>query len=198
MSALFDFRPHLSRPARVLFRHNLTGVLESAIRSSNSQFDDADILRRLDIDLLEHTASEVGWDSFCLNYHTDSPINSLISKSCIKNYSKIFCLLWKVKRVEYALSCSWALNMRQTRFSNIPHVAVDLHRCRLVCSEMIHFIYQLQYYFQFDVIECSWAELSKAVNSECDYDYSSLIRYHQEFLTSLKSKAFLEPKAFLL
>jgi len=37
----------------MLFLHNLTGILETAIRATNAQYDDADILRRLDVRLLE-------------------------------------------------------------------------------------------------------------------------------------------------
>ncbi|CAJ0897463.1 4264_t:CDS:2 [Entrophospora sp. SA101] len=43
----------LSKPANTLYRHNLTGTLEAAIRASNAQYDDPDILRRLDVRLLE-------------------------------------------------------------------------------------------------------------------------------------------------
>ena len=40
--------PSLSRPASTLYQHNLSAALETAIRASNAQFDDPDILRRLD------------------------------------------------------------------------------------------------------------------------------------------------------
>jgi len=46
-------REDLARPAQTLFLHNLTGILETAIRATNAQYDDADILRRLDVRLLE-------------------------------------------------------------------------------------------------------------------------------------------------
>lgn len=46
-------RSGLSKPANTLFRHNLTGVLEAAIRASNAQYDDPSILARLDVRLLE-------------------------------------------------------------------------------------------------------------------------------------------------
>ena len=47
------FRNHLSKPANTLFRHNLTGILETAVRSSNAQYDDPEVLNRLDVRLLE-------------------------------------------------------------------------------------------------------------------------------------------------
>jgi len=47
------YREDLAKPAQTLFLHNLTGILESAIRATNAQYDDADILKRLDVRLLE-------------------------------------------------------------------------------------------------------------------------------------------------
>lgn len=185
-------RPHLSRPARVLFRHNLTGILESAIRSSNSQYDDPDILARLDIDLLEHTQNECGWDSFCLNYHTDSPINTVITKSNIRSYGKMFCFMWKLKRLEYALSTGWRKNNRAD-FS-VLMVDSDLHLCHVINSEMTHFVHLLQYYFQFEVIECSWVSFMDCLSAKSekgyDYDFSALIDFHDSFLDSLKARGF--------
>lgn len=46
-------RDSLSKPASLLYRHNLTSILETAVRSSNAQFDDPDILNRLGVQLLE-------------------------------------------------------------------------------------------------------------------------------------------------
>jgi len=46
-------REDLAKPAQTLFLHNLTGILETAIRATNAQYDDADILKRLDVRLLE-------------------------------------------------------------------------------------------------------------------------------------------------
>ena len=46
-------REDLAKPAGNLYLHNLNGILETAIRATNAQFDDADILKRLDVRLLE-------------------------------------------------------------------------------------------------------------------------------------------------
>ncbi|KAJ3220475.1 Gamma-tubulin complex component 3 [Clydaea vesicula] len=190
---LVDLESNLSKSAKLLFRHNLTGTLESAIRSSNAQYEDPDILSKLDIELsVMKSPVESGWDSFCLKYQLDSPLNTIITKSCMKVYTKLFLFLWKVKRVELSLNKSWCLNMRNRRSSNIE-VEKHLHKCKLVCSEMIHFVYQLQYYFQCEVIESSWLELktlmSRNVNGDYDYDYSMLIKIHSEvYLKSLVEK----------
>lgn len=46
-------RPELVRAATTLYQHNLTGILETAVRATNAQFDTPEILKRLDVRLLE-------------------------------------------------------------------------------------------------------------------------------------------------
>ena len=43
----------LAGPASALYLHNLTSTLETAIRATNAQYDDADTLSRLDVQLFE-------------------------------------------------------------------------------------------------------------------------------------------------
>ncbi|KAL0614671.1 Gamma-tubulin complex component 3 [Plecturocebus cupreus] len=46
--------PPTSAPqTTTLYQHNLTGILETAVRATNAQFDSPEILRRLDVRLLE-------------------------------------------------------------------------------------------------------------------------------------------------
>ena len=52
----------LSQPATQLYPHNLAGILEIAIRGTNTQFEQADILQRLDVRLLEIQPGDTGWD----------------------------------------------------------------------------------------------------------------------------------------
>lgn len=53
MIMCFYYRPDLAKPASTLYTHNLSGVLEAAIRATNAQFEDPDIIKRLDCRLLE-------------------------------------------------------------------------------------------------------------------------------------------------
>ena len=46
-------RSDLAKPASTLYMHNLTGVLETAIRATNAQYADPEIIERLDCRLLE-------------------------------------------------------------------------------------------------------------------------------------------------
>lgn len=43
----------LAKPASTLYLHNLTGSLEAAIRATNAQYANPEILKRLDCRLLE-------------------------------------------------------------------------------------------------------------------------------------------------
>lgn len=43
----------LCKPATHLYPHNLAGILETAIRATNTQYEDPDILDRLDVRLLD-------------------------------------------------------------------------------------------------------------------------------------------------
>ncbi|KAF9207903.1 Gamma-tubulin complex component 3 [Haplosporangium sp. Z 27] len=181
----------LSQPVNTLFRHNLTGTLESAIRSSNAQFDDPDILRRLDVRMLEITSGESGWDVFSLDYHVDSPVNTILTHKAMNQYLLMANFLWRLKRVEYALSSAWRRQTTSARaIRPILELVPELHQCRIVCSEMIHFLYQLQYYILFEVLECSWDELLKTIwNKTTDLD--SLIHAHTKYLQDLTSKGLL-------
>lgn len=93
---MFYGRPELRKPASDLNSHNLTGILESAIRSTNAQFEDASILERLDVRLLEHSPGDTGWDIFSMDYHMDGPIGtvSIVPKNmyCIVFFS-IFSII---------------------------------------------------------------------------------------------------------
>ena len=49
-------RPELNKNANQLYVHNLTCILESAIRATNAQYEDPDILNRLYVNLFPPSA----------------------------------------------------------------------------------------------------------------------------------------------
>ncbi|KAK3813111.1 MAG: Spc98 family-domain-containing protein [Benniella sp.] len=183
----------LSHPANTLLLHNLTGTLETAVRGSNAQYDDPDILRRVDVRTLEVSPGDNGWDVFSLDYHVDSPINTILTPVAMKEYLKMSNFLWRLKRVEHALSSAWRRQTTSARMIRpILELVPQLHHCRIVCSEMIHFVYQLQYYILFGVLECSWADLLKAINNKTT-DLDGVIRAHTKYLKDITSKGLLGP-----
>ncbi|KAI9022722.1 Spc98 family-domain-containing protein [Phycomyces nitens] len=184
--------PNLSMPASKLFRHNLTGVLETAIRASNAQYDDVDILNRLDVRLLEISPEDLGWDVFTLDYHVDSPINTVFSQQSMNQYLRIFNFMWRLKRVEYTLSSAWRRWGTASRtFVNIPEMDQDLHQAQLAISRMVHFIYQLQHYYLFEVLECSWEKLASFIENK-SIDLDSIIEAHSSYLNKITEKGFLD------
>lgn len=64
--------------------HNLSAILESAVRATNAQFEDQDILKRLDVRLFDASPGDIGWDVFTLDYHVDGPIGTVsIAVRCL-------------------------------------------------------------------------------------------------------------------
>lgn len=59
-----------------------------------------------------------------------------------------------------------------------------MQNMRIITSEMVHFIRQTQYYFLFEVLECSWAEMLNRVNLAESLD--DVIKAHTKFLQSVQ------------
>ncbi len=67
-------RPELDKPASTRMSRHLASILDKCIRSSNSQYDDSDVLKRLDVRISEPSLGDVGWDVFSLDYKVDGPL----------------------------------------------------------------------------------------------------------------------------
>lgn len=184
---------NLDRPAGSQYRHTLTGQLDHAIRGSNAQFDSPDVLRRLDARLLELSHGEIGWDVFTLEYKVDAPVDVVITSWASKQYLVVFNFLWRIKRVEFALSSTWRRCMTGARgvlASVDDKLGRDWKIARCCIAEMIHFVNQLQYYILFEVIEASWDQLQAAITKpECTLD--DLIDAHTKYLKSITHKGLL-------
>jgi len=185
--------PNLDRPANSQYRHTLTSQLEHAIRNSNAQHDSADVLRRLDARMLELSSGEIGWDCFTLEYKIDAPCDVIITQWASTQYLKVFNLLWRVKRVEFALGSTWRRCMTGARGvlgSVSDKVGSDWKHARCVIAEMVHFVNQLQYYILFEVIEASWDALQDAFSKPgCTLD--DLIEAHNRYINSITHKGLL-------
>lgn len=120
-SNVAENRPRLSKPAISLYRHHLTSDLESAIRGSNAQYDDPDVLRRLDARVLEYSHGELGWDCFALEYRVEAPLNAVFDQRAMGGYDRLFHHLWQLKRVETALTQGWMRVTSASRaFETLP------------------------------------------------------------------------------
>lgn len=107
------------------------------------------------------------------------------------DYDRLFNHLWRLKRVEVALTQNW---MRVTSgskvYERIPGLNNDWHHCRIVQAEMVHFLRQLQAFCQLEVIECSWADLIE-FTSKREGDLDALIAAHRKYLNRVVRKVLL-------
>ncbi|XP_027243646.1 gamma-tubulin complex component 3 [Cricetulus griseus] len=190
-------KPELVRPATTLYQHNLTGILETAVRATNAQFDSPEILRRLDVRLLEVSPGDTGWDVFSLDYHVDGPIATVFTRECMSHYLRVFNFLWRAKRMEYILTDIRKGHMCNAKLlRNMPEFSGVLHQCHILASEMVHFIHQMQYYITFEVLECSWDELWNRVQQAQDLDH--IIAAHEAFLDTITSRCLLDSDSRVL
>ncbi|XP_071493935.1 gamma-tubulin complex component 3 homolog [Diadema antillarum] len=184
----------LAKPANMLYLHNLTGVLETAVRATNAQYEDSDILNRLDVRLLEISPGDTGWDVFSLDYHLDGPISTVFTAQCKILYLRVFNFLWRAKRMEYVLAQVWKNQMANAKaLRSIPELYPLLHRCHTIAAEMIHFVNQMQYYINFEVMACSWDTIWKNVTEAADLD--QIIAAHELFLDTILRRALLDDKS---
>lgn len=197
---LESLSPILHRQASLLYRHSLTAALETAIRGSNAQNDDEEVLRRLDARILEFSGAETGWETFTLEYRVDSPVNTVLDAGAMAEYQQIFLHLWKMKRVEMCLNASFATMLTATngllriRKKQQDEVVAGLrreaHRVLGLLAEMTHFMRQLQGYNQLEVIAYSWQDLQNFFEKRSG-DLDVLIAAHRGYLGSLHGKIFL-------
>ena len=187
---------NLDRPAGAQYRHTLTAQLEHAIRGSNAQYDSPEVLRRLDARMLQLSHGDIGWDCFTLEYKIDAPVDVVVTEWGNRQYLKVFNFLWRIKRVEFALSTTWRKCMTGSRGvlqGEDASAEQAWKTTRGVLAEMIHFIGQLQYYILFEVIESSWDELQTAIRKEnCTLD--DIIKSHTRYLNAITHKGLLGAK----
>ncbi|GLJ12396.1 hypothetical protein SUGI_0190050 [Cryptomeria japonica] len=197
--------PDLSQPANTISSFKLAGLLESAIRASNAQYDDTDILDRLRVKMMPHNSGDRGWDVFSLEYNVRDPLNTIFTEAVMTRYLKIFNFLWKLKRVEHALSATWQTmkpNCTIARLfatkdggGKLQLVAV-LRRCQTLRNEMNHFVTNLQYYIMFEVLEYSWVDFLDEMEQARDLD--ELIAAHEKYLDSILEKSLLGERSHQL
>ncbi|KAK4158520.1 spindle pole body component alp6 [Chaetomidium leptoderma] len=184
---------NLDRPAFAQYRHTLTAQLEHAIRGSNAQYDSEEVLKRLDARMLQLSHGDIGWDCFTLEYKIEAPVDVVVTEWGNRQYLKIFNFLWRVKRVEFALSSTWRKCMTGSRGvlqTSDEQVLQTWKSTRGVLAEMVHFVGQLQYYILFEVIESSWTELQKNIHKD-DCTLDDLITAHTKYLTAITHKGLL-------
>lgn len=62
-----------------VFRHNIRGIVDQAIRQTNAQYHESEFLDRLDVSLAYANVGEVGWDIFSLDYAITTPLHVVLN-----------------------------------------------------------------------------------------------------------------------
>ncbi|KAL9233031.1 hypothetical protein vseg_008074 [Gypsophila vaccaria] len=194
--------PELSEPANTISTFKLAGLLETAIRSSNAQYDDRDVLDRLRVKMMPHNTGDRGWDVFSLDYDARVPLDTVFTESVMTGYLRIFNFLWKLRRVEHALISAWK-TMKPNCISSHTFIKLQkavkmkllstLRRCQVLWDEMNHFVSNLQYYIMFEVLEVSWSNFSNEMEAAKDLD--DLLAAHEKYLHSIVEKSLLGEKS---
>ena len=188
----------LNEKAGVVSAYQLGSTLETAIRSSVVQFDDPEILDCLRVEMMPHAGGEYGWDVFSLNYIVQSPLTCVFTDVAMKKYLRVFNFLWRLKRVEHALSSIWQSmkpsvqlfdRVRNEKSENVQGIKDEVRRCHCVRNEMSHFCMNLQYYIMFEVLEESWTEFEAKIKDAGDLD--ALVNAHETYLDNIVEKALL-------
>ena len=149
-------QPELDKPADEMFHHSLTGTLDGALRSSNAQYEQPDVLDRLGVRLLKASANDKGWQVFSLTYKVEAPLNAVIHGRALAVYRSCFHLLWRMKRGEFVLSHAWRQHMTAATLrlaKRLPRLSQHLHACNLARNRMWHFCRVLSNYMMFEVLE---------------------------------------------
>lgn len=190
--------PELSEPANTISSFKLSGLLETAIRASNAQYDDPDILDRLRVKMMPHESGDRGWDVFSLEYDARVPLDTVFTESVMVRYLRIFNFLWKLKRVEHALIGAWKTMKPNcityksfTRLQDAVKMQLvsTLRRCQVLWVEINHFISNLQYYIMFEVLEVSWSNFLSEMEVAKDLD--DLLAAHEKYMHSIVEKSLL-------
>ncbi|XP_049782723.1 gamma-tubulin complex component 3-like [Schistocerca cancellata] len=180
----------LAKPASQLSPHNLSAILESAVRSTSAQYEDEDILSRLEVRLLEISGGDTGWDVFTLDYNVVGPIGTVLAMN-MSTYLMLFNALWRAKRMEFVLSLAFKRQLTAAKqMKCLPGMKPLLQRLHLLISEMVHFVHQVQYYTLFEVLECSWEVFNKEVQQAEGLD--DVIKAHNAFLAKVRAGALLD------
>ncbi|XP_035723078.1 gamma-tubulin complex component 3 homolog [Vespa mandarinia] len=185
--------PELAKPANSLYPHNISSILETAIRATSTNLEDVDVQRRLDVRLLGPSDNETGWDIFILDYNVDGPIGTIF-EPCSQTYQTVFFALWRAKRMESILSAIWKQQITSAKiFRKMPEILPIQNQIHLITSSMVHLVHQLQYYFLFEVIECSWDAFNKQLGQASSLD--EIITAHDQFVDAVRRGILLDEKS---
>ena len=189
----------LDRSASSILIHNLQSNLESAIRTSNAQYNDPECLKKLNIKLNRPSTGDIGWDVFCLEYKVDLPLSIIFNNKLLKDYQKLFFFFWKIKRLEYSQNNYMWKNIKS--FYDFLKDKEDITKKAINISihfnqEIIHFITSLHNYFVLEVLETQYKKLIYDLSKVNNLD--ELISKHKYFIDNVKKQCLLDEESIII
>ncbi|EDX01615.1 gamma-tubulin complex component 3 [Drosophila yakuba] len=187
-------KDELERPGVDIYSHDLSSMLDAALRCTNAQYDDPDILNHLDVMVQPPFFGDIGWDIISLQYIVQGPLATMLEPT-MPTYKLLFKPLWRMKHMEFVLSMKiWKEQMGNAKTLRPINTEIGKasHRLNLFTSEIMHFIHQMQYYVLFEVIECNWVELQKKMQQATALD--DILDAHEKFLQTIKVGCFVSSK----
>ena len=188
IESLFE---ELDKPASDIIKHNLESYLITAIKASNSDFKDAENIKKLNVILLNSTQGDIGWDIFCLEYNVQLPLNVIFNNKLLKDYQKIFLFFWKIKRIKYGqINYMWKkiknLISDSTKTKNNSFLKKLIQTSIIFNQEIVHFITNLHNYFALEVLETQYKKLKSDLSKIKNLD--ELINIHKTFVENIKKQ----------
>ena len=182
----------LNLSATKIYKHSLISILETALKSSNCQYHEAEFTSRIKIILEDPKNKENGWDIFSLDYSIESPLSTFFSAEIMIKYRKIFNFLWKVKRAHFLMH-SFQSPKDLILIQSMPDVKPYLKVLFMLGSQILHFINILSNYLMVETIEVAWEEFFSQLFKAKDLD--ELIFLHNNFVSNIENSCFFNLKS---
>jgi gamma-tubulin complex component 3 len=191
--------PTLDQPAASLLRHHLTAMLETAIRGSNAQYDSPEILGSIDARMLELAHGDIGWEVFTLEYRVKQPLDTVIlDTEASREYLRVFNFLWRTKRASFSLYLIWKLIALSHRGYAKISLEQEWNEVQKLCQEMMHFIGEVQYFINFEVVEMAWAGLQRELlKGGGRLTVDQTISTHRKYLRQITHKGLLGSESLI-
>ncbi|XP_034486157.1 gamma-tubulin complex component 3-like isoform X2 [Drosophila innubila] len=187
-----NIKDELGKLGTDLYSHDLSSMLDAALRSTNAQYDDPEILNHLDVVVKTPFAGDCGWDVISLQYTVRGPLATMLEPA-MPTYKTLFKPLWRMKHMEFVLSTKiWKEQMGNAKALRALNGEIGkvTYRLHLFTAEIMHFVHQMQYYVLFEVIECSWVELQKRMQQATALD--DILDAHSKFLHAISIGCFVK------
>ena len=204
-----------------MYDYSLMSVVDAALKSTNAASMPHYVLGRLGVKLTlaenddaryqfgppkgaERTDTRTGWDIFALEYRIPEPLAAIVHDRAMRQYQRLFSLLFGLKRVEYMLNLTWrqstALHhaiqifaqqnaIRSATNAEYAQTTALLRHISMVRQSMMHFVVNLKSYLFFDVLEGAWNTL--VMRLETGTSLHDIVHAHDAYLADIVQKSLL-------